>query len=147
MQKRYILMLCLFLIVFAIILYNILNPKLTKENVVDEFVKNKQHFEVVKNYLLTKDGDYYINIKSYNEDIKDENIKESIGYLVNKTGYKRIYNFIPENNQNTKYVVFLRGANNSDEFGIIYTDQKRDNYGMTMDLIGDGWYFHWMGYN
>ena len=147
MQKRYILMMCLFLIVFAIILYNILNPKLTKENVVNEFVKNKQHFEVVKNYLLTKDGDYYINIKSYNEDIKDENIKESTGYLVNKVGYKRIYNFIPENNQNTKYVVFLRGGNDRDEFGIIYTEQKRDDYGMTMDLIGDGWYFHWMGYN
>lgn len=140
-------MMCLFLIVFAIILYNILNPKLTKENVVNEFVKNKQHFEVVKNYLLTKDGDYYINIKSYNEDIKDENIKESTGYLVNKVGYKRIYNFIPENNQNTKYVVFLRGGNDRDEFGIIYTEQKRDDYGMTMDLIGDGWYFHWMGYN
>lgn len=147
MQRKIIITITLiFVIGIGIFFYNLLNVKITKESVISDFNQNKEHFTIVKDYLMTQSEDYYINLNSYKEDIDDENVKNSVDHLVNM-GYSKMYNIPVSNSTESMYIAFIRKGNDKDEFGVIFAQHKSNNYGLVMDLIGNDWYYHWMGFD
>lgn len=126
--------------------YQYSNRAITQEKVIEEFNSNSYYFNVIKEYLLAQPKDYYININTYGDDIKDVKVLEAVSYLVHNLNYKRIYTYGEPHNSENYYIIFLKDGNHDDEFGVIYTHSKVD-YGMTMELISNNWYFHWMGYD
>ena len=142
-KKILIVIFCIFAIISCFAIYSFMNPKITKENVVSVFNENRQHFITIKDYLLTKEDNYYVDFDTYNDEIEDENVKISIRYLFNKLGYGRIYKY---DDQQDHYIIFLRGGNDNDEFGVIFTINGTCEYGTANHLIYDNWYFYWVGF-
>lgn len=145
-MKKKILVVGVILIGMIILLrYQYSSKVITQEKVIKEFTDNSDYFNVIKGYLLAQPKNYYINIATYSDDIKDIRVVEAISYLVHNLNYKKIYTHGEPHNSDDYYIIFLKGGNDNDEFGIIYTHSRVD-YGMAMELIADNWYFHWMGY-
>lgn len=142
-KRMLIFILCIFVIISCFAIYSFVNPKITKENVVSVFNENRQHFITIKDYLLIKEDKYYIDFDTYNDEIEDEHVKMSIRYLINKLGYRRIYKY---DDQQDHYIIFLRGGNDNDEFGVIFTINGTCRYGAANHLIYDNWYFYWVGF-
>lgn len=120
------------------------NSKITKESIISEFETNRQHFNTIKDYMLDKDDKYYINLSSKEFSINDQTTRNSVEFLVNKIGYKKIYNNAMK--PTGKALIFLRVGNNKDEFGIVYMGHEGFDFGMESEYLGDGWYFYWIGY-
>lgn len=143
MKKIIISIICISIVIAGFILYNIFTPKITRESVISEFNNNKKHFTIVRDYLMTKKDNYYINNKTYHDDIKDENVKKSVDYLIQKIGYKEICIRFPMSATGiSKEIIFVRENNSDGEFGIEYDCTPAENIPSEDVKLGDGWYFY-----
>lgn len=118
----------------------ILSPMLTKKRIVDDFKNNKQYFNTVKDYLLTKEIGYNIN-KNNKEDIDDKDVKEAADYLMNKLGYEKMHNYsLVVSDFKLLYVTFYLEEHNGLQLGMIYTSEP-DKSGLITDFVEDDWYY------
>ncbi len=146
MMKKILVVVIILIGVFILLKSQYSTEVITQEKIIEEFNDNRDYFNVIKEYLLSQPENYYINIDTYSDDINNPEVVEAITYLVNDLNYKKIYTSGQSHNTENYYMIFLKNGNDSDELGVIYTNSTVD-YGMTMELIADNWYFHWMGYD
>lgn len=135
-----IMLICGMFITLILIIIGILNPVLTKKRIVNDFQNNKHHFNIVKNYLLTKETGYYIN-KNNKEDIDDKDVKEAADYLMNKLGYEKMHNYsLVVSDFKLLYVTFYLEEHNGLQLGMIYTSEP-DKSELITDFVEDDWYY------
>ena len=107
-------------------------PKISMEKVISNFNENKEKFEVVKDYMLTKDGDFNLTPHDYLEKVQDENVKLALKIIFTQLDCDVIYN------SNAVYFNYDGNRHNS---GIFYSKNSTFSRGSSFNSdLGDNWY-------
>ncbi len=107
-------------------------PKISMGKVISNFDENKEKFEIVKNYMLTKDGDFYLNARNYPERVQDETVKSALKVIFTQLDCDVIYN---------SNAVYFNYDGNCHDSGIFYSKTSTFSRASSFDSdLGDNWY-------
>lgn len=121
------------------ITYVFLNRKVTKEHLIKEFNLNKEVFNIVKDYCLSREQELFLSKESYDNLVEDECVND-FSKMFNSLGYKCI-------EKNGITVTFHHQSNKGEDMCIIYSPLIGTQYGMYSEGLGDDWYYYWIGYD
>ncbi len=103
------------------------------EKAVASFNKNKEHFEKVKDYVLTKNENFYLTYEDYTAQVLDENVRSEIEFIFTKTTTGSI------ELENGDVIFYCSSSQPAFSFTIVY--KNTDNNFSGYSELGGNWYY------
>ncbi len=126
---------------------------INQESVTSEFYDYTREFNIIRDYMVTQPNGYYTPPESYKEETDNIELQQALECVIKELGYGSIKNYRTEEDH---YILFIKdypckGVCKGkyecyQEYGLIYKVMGEGKYGAIMEPIGEGWYYHWVGY-
>ncbi len=126
------LILSFVIISFSDYVISVVTPTLDEKSVAS-FNKNKEKFEKVKDYVLTKNENFRLTYEDYTAQVLDENVKSEIEFIFTKMNTSSVVL------KNGDVVFYCSSSQPAFSFKIVYKNTDNDFSGYSE--LGGNWYY------